>query len=50
MDPRELTPADLHTIELEARRMRAEAIRSAFAGLWQRLRGLGEARGATRAA
>jgi hypothetical protein len=49
MDPRELSPADLYRIEMEARRMRAQAIRSAFSGLWLRLRGLGEARGAARA-
>lgn len=47
MDPREFTPADLYRVEMEARRMRAEAVRAAFSGLWRRLRGLAETRGAT---
>ena len=44
------TPTDLYLIEIEARRLRAEAVREMFAALLRGLSGLLARRGASRMA
>lgn len=46
----DLNPTDLHRIEIEARRMRAEAVRDMFAALVRAVSGLFAHRGAGRTA
>ena len=46
----DLNPSDLHRIEIEARRLRAEAARDMFAALVRSVSGLFAHKGARRAA